>query len=84
MSNTVSWASDDNLHWDKPIGLWLDTPFLWHVVPGFAVTEDPLVICRTSHPEFLESMRLFGVPPDHPSRLEQHGFDPHPLLCPLL
>lgn len=54
-------------------------PWLWHVVPGFVGTTGlgPLTICRVTHPTFLSSMRLFGVPTDHPSRLERHA----PLLA---
>ena len=46
---------------------------LWHVVPGFVDGKRPVTIVRTTHPSFLESMRLFGVPDGHPSRLEGHA-----------
>ena len=47
--------------------------FLWHVVPGFATVSQDVTTCRTTHPEFCESMRLFGIPKDHAVRLEKHG-----------
>ena len=50
-----------------------DAFFLWHVVPGFIGRGNMVNICRTTHPQFCESMRLFGTPTDHPVRLENHG-----------
>ena len=50
-----------------------DGHFLWHVAPGFVQHSQPVVVCVTTHPQFAESMRLFGVPVDHPSRLENVG-----------
>lgn len=41
-------------------------------VPGFVGAQTPVTVCRTTHPGFRESMRLFGVPSNHPSRLENH------------
>ena len=52
-----------------------DGHFLWHVAPGFAGSSQPVTICATTHSQFLESMRLFGVPANHPCRLENHGIN---------
>ena len=62
-----------SVEWSTSTGFWEDGPLLWHCVPGFVGTTFPLTLCRTTHPHFLESMRLFGVADDHPSRLERHG-----------
>ena len=59
-------------HWQQSVEPTTDGFFLWNVVPGF-VSSQPVTICRTTHTEFCESMRLFEVPPNHPSRLENHG-----------
>lgn len=59
--------------WTEDQGLWADTPYLWHAVPGFIGTTYPLTVCRSTHPGFCESMRLFGVDADHGCRLEQHA-----------
>ena len=62
-----------SIEWSTSTGFWEDGPLLWHCIPGFVGTTLPLTLCRTTHPHFLESMRLFGVPENHPSRLERHG-----------
>ena len=59
-------------HWQQSVEPTTDGFFLWNVVPGF-VSSQPVTICRTTHTEFCESMRLFEVPLNHPSRLENHG-----------
>ena len=30
----------------KPVSLWVDTPYLWHIVPGFVSRQEPVTICR--------------------------------------
>jgi hypothetical protein len=36
------------VEWDEAVGLWVDTPFLWHVVPGFAGTTHPLFFSESA------------------------------------
>ena len=59
------------------------------LAPGFVGATLPVTLVRTTHAGFLESMRLFGVPPDHGCRLERavaytperwHGLEQHPGL----
>lgn len=57
---------------DAPPVVWSDGSLLWHAVPGFVGAAQPVTIVRTTHPGFLESMRLFGVPAKHACRLEEH------------
>lgn len=52
--------------------------FLWFTVPAFVGGMQSVTVVQTTHPEFRESMRLFGVPADHGSRLENHpGITPN-------
>jgi hypothetical protein len=50
-----------------------DGASLWHVAPGFAGSSWPVTVVCTSNEQFLESMRLFGVPQAHQCRLEAYS-----------
>jgi hypothetical protein len=49
-----------------------DQDWLWYILPGFIGLKTTVTIARVTHPDFHTSYRLFGVPADHPSRLENH------------
>ena len=66
-------ADPEVTQWQGTVEPTTDGFFLWNVAPGFAGSSHAVTVCRTTHPEFCESMRLFGVPINHPSRLEEHG-----------
>lgn len=62
---------------NEPVKPWVNLESQWCILPGFASNTRPVHICRVNHPEWRESMRLFGIDDSHSSRLEKHpGFTP--------
>ena len=53
-------SMSQQVRWTDKSAMTLDTPCLWHVVPAFVASTQPLVLCRTTHPDFLGSYRVFG------------------------
>ena len=58
--------------YDQTSQFFQDQDWLWYILPGFVGLQTTVTIARVTHPDFHTSYRLFGIPTDHPCRLENH------------